>query len=237
MKDIDYFFVSPHTTKVVIDALSTHAAAVGTIALLHGTAATTTTVDDKESDYDEDEQLYRSILKPAAHQDTAIPIYYSVQRSAAYCIVPQFSNVITYNIVARQLVNHFDGKVHKSWVTVAPCSLNNGHTLARLNSANPEAPSAFDLVPYLQPPHFITGVAASVNSVVNLVDGASLVCLVLNSDGQPGYEKLSTDAMIDAASVLAEFVTTDPQQKDQVVQFVSKAVRKFNNYSSSGMYL
>lgn len=236
--DIDYFFVSPHTTKIVIEALSTDAAVVGTITVLHGAAATTTTtVDDEESDYDEDEQLYRSILKSAAHQEISIPIYYSAQRLAAYCIVSHFSNAVTYNLVARQLVSHFNANVHKSWVTVSTSSFNNGHTLARLNSANPKAPSAFDLVPYLQPPHFITGVAASVNSVVNLIDGASLACLILNSDGQPGYEKLSTDAIVDAASVLAEFVTTDPHQKNQVVQFVSKAVRKFNSYSNSGMYL
>lgn len=200
----------------------------------------TPTKDDSDSEYDEDEQLYKAINhKKSKDQSTHIPIL-QLTSSTLCVITPNFQNVIINNLVARKLVSEFQGKVSKSWITLSPCSLNNGQTLNKLDVFNDgirELPESYNFVPYLKPPHFITGIGASFNSVLNITENSKFVSLVLNADGQPGYEKLDNDSIVDAAYVLVDFLIKDQSAKEKVLGNISKSVRKFTSYSGGGMYL
>ncbi|CAK7894953.1 hypothetical protein CAAN1_10S03290 [[Candida] anglica] len=245
VSEIDHFLVIPSSIKVVEDGLVGRK--IGSIRIYYKVEPKVDAKigdDDEEEDYDEDEQLYKVIVegKSNTYEETIIPIVHSL--NSISIVVPNFKNVIANNFLARKLIEQFDSIITKSWITLAPCHLNNGQTLSKLEASQvkitgkgSKIPESYTFVPKLNPPHFITGISASVNSVLNLQKEPKLVSLVLNADGQPGYEKLDSDAIMDAAYVVGDFITIDAAGKEKYIQAISKQVRKFNSYSNSGMYL
>lgn len=194
---------------------------------------------DSDSDYDEDEQLYKAIKSSKnADEEIPIPILQLIGSPTIFIVTPHFTNVIANFEIAEKLVQNV--KVNKSWITLSPCNLNNGQTISKLekdplDGVSPNSP--YSSVPFLKPPHFITGIAASFNSIINTTKEQQLFSLALNSDGQPGFEKLDNDALIDTTYVLVDLIVKDEKEKEGVLNKISKSVRKFNSYSNSGMYL
>ncbi|ODV70262.1 hypothetical protein HYPBUDRAFT_118481 [Hyphopichia burtonii NRRL Y-1933] len=234
---IDYLILAPKNISVIIDSLPQRKA-IGSIRVSYPELKVqTTTQESTEDDYDEDEQLYNAIHESnssSKYSDLEIPInVYS--GSIAGIVVPHFTNAITYNILSRRIIEAFDSMVKKDWITLSPCSINNNQSLNKLSISTSN--SLLEMIPNLKPPHFITGIGASIISELNNLGGtSSFIPLVLNSEGQPGFEKVSNDAIVDSGYVLSEILIKD-HYKDDYLKKISSSVRKFNSYSNSGMYL
>lgn len=177
--------------------------------------------EQEEEDYDEDEQLYSAILAKTLRSKYPDHRLELVQHGdAVSVVVPHFANAIVNHLVARQLAKAVSAEVY---LTLSPCSIQT--TLSKLPGTDV---AALDAVPLLRPPHFITGFGAALAA-----ETTNRVALVLNAEGQPGFEKLDPDALVDAAYILARVLDAG----DLYPSAVSRAVRKFNSYSNSGMYI
>lgn len=117
--------------------------------------------------------------------------------------------------------------------------MNNNQSINRLivNAGTVHRHPLIESIPVLKPPHTITGISAGVISQLNTKLGrlAQVVALVLNSEGQPGFERSDNDAIMDACFVIGKLV--DDVDEEAYVKSVSSAVRKFSGFSNSGMYI
>lgn len=162
-------------------------------------------------DYDEDEQLYNA-MKSVKYPNYNIPIYKF--NGNIVIIIPHISNTIVINKLSEALVS----LKFENWITLSPSNIPL--------SLNKVGTMDFN-VPPMKPPHFITGISASINS--NLYKkGKKFVGLVLRGEGQPGFEIIDGDAMVDVAYILESHFKID------LVKHVSAKVRKF---TYSGMYI
>lgn len=208
----------PKTLAIVVDAISGKKEA-GAITVRYPQVQNTAAEDE----YDEEEQLYSAVgdLTLQKSQATDIPLFYT--GTTLFVVVPHFPNAIAYNLVAKEIAK----LPAKSWLTLAPCMLNNGQTVCRLDASD-----RFAEVPLLQPPHYITGISAALISALD--DLSSTGVLVLNAEGHPGFEKVDADSIMDAAEVLAGSFTED---KVAYIKKLSQTVRKLNSSATSGMYI
>lgn len=234
LEPIEYIIVAPWNIGVVVEPLK--ASKIGSVTVSYPLIADEEKEDD--DDYDEDEQLYSAMTNRSLrlkYKKEVVPIRLH-ENGTASIVVPHITNTVAYNVLARQLTETL--KPTAGWITLAPCNINNNQTLSKLQGAGSQLKltHAFDLIPALRPPHFITGVSAAVSAEINRTDLRNHICLVLNSEGQPGFEKIETDAIVDAAYVLAD-ILVDASKKEAHLSAVSTAVRKFNGYSNSGMYI
>ena len=233
-KEPDYVVVAPTSLGVLINLFASKA--VGSIRI-SSKAQETEEASDNDDDYDEDTQLYKSMNKSVLFKSVEFPILHlDTKVSVLAILVPYFLNSIAYNVLARALRD--DLRVSHSWITLSPSSLNNGQSLNRLDGgdvSNRKLPKnstkSYFQVPKLEPPHSVTGIAAALNSV--LYPDNVFVSLILNSDGQIGFERTDSDSIVDAAYVLSELVLAD----NDYTKTVSKAIRKFNSTNNAGMYL
>ncbi|EGW33751.1 uncharacterized protein SPAPADRAFT_59115 [Spathaspora passalidarum NRRL Y-27907] len=217
--------VIPKTISILQDELSS-LTQVGTVKIEYPELVQTTS-EESQLDYDEDEQLYSAIRQrelDTKYPTAQIPIY-SISNGNVVLTVPHFYNTIAYNVLARQLVKVGNPK---QWILLSPCSMNNNQTIAILES-NP----LLEVIPVLTPPHTVTGISAAIIS--QLPPSAKLIPLVLNSEGQPGFEKSDNDAIIDICVILGEVLQIE--DKEDYLKRVSSKVRKFNGYSNLGMYI
>ncbi|EGV61526.1 hypothetical protein PSN45_000203 [Yamadazyma tenuis] len=188
--------------------------------------------DSVEDEYDEDEQLYSAIMeKSLKDKFTEFTIPILVHQNSLTVVVPHQTNAVAINALSDKLVEFFSSKI-TNWITLAPCQLNNNQTLNKFSIGSES--ELVNSIPTVQPPHFITGIGASVTSTLALTEGVRLVSLILNAEGQPGYEKIDPDSIIDASHVVAELIGLE---RDAFIKRVSLSVRKFNSYSTSGMYI
>ncbi|KAK6453926.1 uncharacterized protein RJT20DRAFT_64369 [Scheffersomyces xylosifermentans] len=245
IKSVDFVVVAPSTISILSESLPQQKI-VGTIRVSYPQLYSDTEQSEQaeKDDYDEDEQLYSAIQEKVVkskYPTTNIPIHLGQNgnSSAITVTLPHFANVITHGLVARKLVQILDPLVKKSWVTLAPCGLNNNQTLNKMVANSGENikkhTELYDAIPTLKPPHFITGISASVVSQLNLVENPKLLALVLNSEGQSGFEKSDNDALVDAGVVLGDVLGLS--DKNAYLKKISLAVRKFNGFSNSGMYV
>ncbi|EAZ63613.2 hypothetical protein PICST_51170, partial [Scheffersomyces stipitis CBS 6054] len=245
---VDYVLISPSTIGI-ISANFPRTRAVGKVSITYpelyaaatenSEAEPSKTEDASKDYYDEDEQLYSAIehkVIQSKYAQTEIPLYYSETNKSLSVTFPHFANVITYSLIARALVSKLNPS--KTWITLAPCSLNNNQTLSKLVINEKVVKSEYyNAIPDLKPPHFVTGIVASVISQLNLSPESRLLALVLNSEGQSGFEKSDNDAIVDAAVVVADVLHFDERVKEEYLKKVSLSVRKFNGFSNSGMYI
>lgn len=189
-------------------------------------------LDDDE--YDEDEQLYAAVSKEAylrKYQSAEIPVYRTDSTSGSTLIalvVPHFTNPIAERILASEIGKL--GLETTKWVVLAPCMINNGTRLCRLDIG-----TEFSEVPLLQPPHFVTGVVGGIVAELSRKDRLrSTNVLVLNSEGHPGYEKVDADAIMQAVHFMGKYLDSKP---DKYEAKMSQAVRKVNSTATSGMYI
>lgn len=199
--------------------------------------------------YDDDEQLYLTHGSGRVLPSESAKVYEILPGTIAI-EVPHFSQPIVDKLVAMELAGLVAGK---NVTVLAPGTLGFGQALGRLDLGG----SRFTEVPLVLPPTFITGISAAL--VATLGAGASLLtsegtggaegagssagaegegqsqnvaALVLQSEGQPGYEKVDADAIVEAGK--AVFQSWNQPGK---VAALSSAVRKLNSSSTSGMYL
>lgn len=189
--------------------------------------------NDEEDDYDEDEQLYSAIVDKTLSskypsQTIDIKLY---SGGVIGVVVPHFTNTIVTNLLARQLVKKLSALKAEYWVVLSPCGLDT-LTVTKLEILQPSTEKIVDEIPVLKPPHFVTGIGGAVISELNSQQVKALG-LVLNSEGQSGYEKIDIQSLIDASSILGKLLG----QGEKYLKGVSLAVRKFNGYSNSGMYI
>lgn len=234
LESIDYVLVAPWNIGVAVEPLKS--TILGSVTLSYPLIADEDAEEDE--DYDEDQQLYSAMTNKSLrlrYKKEVLPIKLH-EKGSASIVVPHITNTVAYNMLARKLTETL--KPAKGWIALAPCTINNNQTLNRLLAASAQLKltPAFDLIPPLRPPHFISGISAAVTAEINRSELRNAICLVLNSEGQPGFEKLETDAIVDAAYVLADILVGDAE-KESYLSAVSKAVRKFNGYSNSGMYI
>jgi len=234
----DYIIVSPNTLKVLVENLP-NGNLVGCIKIEYPQLTELQTKDEDDSDYDEDEQLYSAVMKKSLidkYGKLELPI---VQHEGGYLSIniPHFQNIIVNNILARKLADELDSKINKAWITLSPSLIGGNETINKLEvDSDIQVPDIYSTIPSLKPPHFITGIGASLNSQISLLGKPRLLSLVLRSEGQSGFEKIDTDAFIDACFVLNELLI-DASFKENYLKQVSLAVRKINGCSNSGMYI
>lgn len=188
--------------------------------------------NDDSDEYDEDEQLYTAITSKSLtsrypSQTIDINLYGD---DVIAVVVPHFTNTIVTNLLARQLVQKLS-LVAPYWVVLSPCGLDT-LTVTKLEILQPSPDKLVQELPVLKPPHFVTGIGGALVSELNSQQVKTLG-LVLNSEGQPGYEKIDMQSLIDASSILARLLVQD----EKYLLRVSLAVRKFNGYANSGMYI
>lgn len=235
---MDYIVISPKTLKVLVEDLP-NGKAVGYINIEYPQLADLQTNDEDDDVYDEDEQLYTAVMRKSLidkYGKLKIPI---VQHDDRYLSVniPHFPNIIANNILAQKLTEELDKKINKSWITLSPSLISSNETINKLEvDFDMQTPDIYAAIPSLRPPHFITGIGASFNSQISLLHQPRLMSLVLRSEGQSGFEKIDTDAFVDASFVLNELLVGTSDQENYLKQ-VSSTVRKINGYSNSGMYI
>lgn len=239
----EYAVITPKNIGVIVDSLP-DTKQIGKIIIeyleLNDNKVENDNESDNSDDYDEDEQLYSAVTSKsslAKYPNTEIPILANKKLKVIGIIIPHLSNIIINNILARTLVENL--KVSKSWITLSPCSLNNNQSINRIQFEGNDSNLINDnisLIPTLKPPHFITGFTAALISELNLLSKGRLLSLVLNSEGQPGFEKIDNDSLVDTTFILSEVILSSGL-RDEYLKKVSLSVRKFNSYSNSGMYI
>lgn len=177
-------------------------------------------VPNAPEDYDEDEQLYAAMAhshNQDKYKSIEIPIIGGSHDGKSWIsvTVPPSENPIAYNILARAIVEHIPAE---SWITIAPGSLY-GHTVAKLES---QKHASAREVPELRPPHFVTGIAAAVNRCAS-----DVLCLVVNAEGQTGYERVDADALADVGYVIGSTMNFGAEYSKNV----AKAVRRSESNS------
>ncbi|CUM63521.1 LOW QUALITY PROTEIN: uncharacterized protein PRCAT00001097001 [Priceomyces carsonii] len=231
---VDYFVLFSKNTEVLLSSLE-EGKKIGKVEISYPQ------LEDHESefdidneDYDEYNQMYLAAhMKALNYPKVTIDIikfdnFATVQ-------VPHFKNVITNHILARALINNFDSKVKKNWITVCPGSLNYKCTICKLLiNSNFSSLQAMKTIPKLEPPHFVTGTAASLISKLSQLSNSKCISLVLNSEGPIGFEKIDGDALIDAGYTLAQICQIS---SSAYLKKLSSSVRKINGYSNSSMYI
>lgn len=224
--------VSPHTTRIIVEAIP-ETVPCGNVTVRYPEIGKIIATTFNPDEYDEDEQLYSAITEKSLKDrftEYDIPL---VQYGKTVAVtVPHFTNSIAANVVAAQLVDFFGDKVDQ-WITLSPCPLNNNETVNKFLLGTATGTGTIDSVPNIKPPHFITGISGAVNSNLS-VKKANLISLVLNAEGQPGFEKLDNDSIIDTSHLVAELLDI---KQSQYLKTVSLSARKFNGYSNSGMYI
>lgn len=225
--------VLPQSIKVVLDCVADRKPA-GSIKVEYPQLEAE---NDENEEYDEDEQLYSAVNREATsrkYQSAEIAVF-SLAAAAdsgesLALVVPHLTNPIAEKLVAAQVAKlALDGA---QWIVLAPCPLNNGTSLSRLDVGG-----RFSEVPALQPPHFITGIGAAVVGELaqqKRLDSTSV--LVLNAEGHPGYEKIDADSIMDAVEVIGAQVVGSAS-RNSYIRKVSQGVRKINSAATSGMYI
>lgn len=191
--------------------------------------------NDAEDEFDEDEQLYSAVNSQAflrKYSSTEIPVFEIEDLHTLALIIPHFPNIIVEKLVAKKIISL--ARPHTFWLTLAPCQINSNLSVCRIDQSSTLCTEA----PQLQPPHFITGICAAIVSELskNGVDTANVATLVLNSEGQPGFEKIDADALMDAASQGASILVGE-KAKPGFLSTLSLSVRKINSSLTSGMYI
>lgn len=227
----DHVLVIPSTMSDIVLTLPT--TLVGHISVKYEQLESAET----EGEFDEDEQLYSAARLDASRRkypDVEIPFYEISeprQKSVLAIVVPHSINAIAEKEIASVIVALAPSA--ETYITLAPCQLNNGVSINRLDLST----DIFQEVPLIRPPHFITGIGASVVSALSKENKTgSIGALVLNSEGHPGYEKVDADAIMDAASETYRELF-DADHATHYVKKLSGVVRKVNSASTSGMYL
>ncbi|ODV79623.1 uncharacterized protein CANTADRAFT_89266 [Suhomyces tanzawaensis NRRL Y-17324] len=230
--EYDYVLVVPKTVGILTESFS-NGVKVGSISITYPKPE----VQEPTEEYDEDVQLYNAVIeKVNAKKYPSLELDVMKHGSFITVTIPQFSNVITYNVLSTVLVKVL--RPQKSWLLIAPCSLNNNQTINKLVVHKLLVlPSLYDSIPFLQPPHSITGISGAVTSKLSLVQDSEAIILVLNSEGQSGFEISDNDSIVDAAYAVAELILQDLNQREEYLKKVSSTVRKFNGFSNSGMYI
>ncbi|KAG7663814.1 uncharacterized protein J8A68_002674 [[Candida] subhashii] len=237
---IDNMIIIPKTLSILQDQLP-DMKPIGSVKIdypeLYQPLTTEESIEKEEEEYDEDVQLYNAIAAQrlkTRYPVTGIPIL--ANGTTISLTIPHFVNTITYNILARALVKKF--KPNQTWIVLSPCSMNNNQSINRLvigqGVEQIYLPPLVESIPILKPPHTITGISAAIISQLNIMNESRVVGLVLNSEGQPGFEKSDNDAIIDACFVIGNILNIDDKE---YMTRVSSSVRKFNGYSNSGMYI
>lgn len=233
---INNFIIIPHNIDVISNSLPV-VGRVGSIIVDYPDVKDVKIEEEVEDDYDEDEQLYAAAMHLSLNKKYStieIPIIENYDLNLSVT-VPHFSNVIVNNLVAQQIVKAFSCKVKGQWITLAPCNLNNYQSINKLVLGDYSQSEALSMVPDLKPPHFLTGIVASVISQLKFTTNSRILGLVLNADGQPGFEKIDADSIVDAAYILSE--TVFALDKENIIKKISSLVRKFNSVSNSGMFI
>lgn len=221
---LDYFVVVPSTVSIINELLP--GKKVGSVKIHYSREPTP---EEEDDDYHEDEQLYAAVRQrelDSKFPNQEVDIY--AHKNYGTIVVPHFSNIIVTNLVAQKLADIKPAK----WIALAPCSINNNQSLNKMASEKEPESQVLGAVPTLKPPHFITGIAASITAQ----NVSKVLTLVLNSEGQPGFEKSDNDAIVDAAYVLGDLLL-DLSLREEYLKKVSLSVRKFNGYSNLGMYI
>lgn len=225
--------VIPQTIALLVQKASK--ATIGTITVTYPQIETHQEPTSTENDFDEDEQLYTAVDSQVLlrkYPTAEIPIQLIENTPTVVVIVPRFFNIIAERLMAKKIVLLLSAQ--SQVLTLSPCQINNNLTISRLDLSG----QWFQDVPLLQPPHVITGISAALISELSKIsfDFARGGALVLNSEGQPGFERIDADALMDAAEQTASFIVGS-NNKDQFLKQLSLSVRKVNSAVTSGMYL
>ncbi|CAN3365013.1 hypothetical protein DICA1_F30724 [Diutina catenulata] len=189
--------VVPTTLRTLTEVLA--GKTVDTIALEYSPIKPSTTED---GEYDEDEQLYHAILTKA-QSPVKIPV---VDHGKFLSItVPTLKNPIEYSVIGRWAFSLKD----TNFVCVSPCSLT-GTTVAYLGEPIPD-------VPQMQPPSSVTGIAAAISQHIT-----NARILAVNAEGQPGFERVDPDALVDAGYLLPRILPLGEAYPSKVATAVRK---------------
>lgn len=218
--------ISPHNTKLLVKALP-KGQKVGTIKISFPKSIVE---DAAEDTFDEDEQLYTAIeekIKANSYGSYEMEIWKNTD-SIISVAVPRFKEAIVNNILARKFVEKFNDLV-QSWVILSLCEIKYGDILNRLdiNDINEKA-KVYSSVPSLKPPHFISGISASLHAQLKKNPDTLLFSIVVRSEGNLGYERINVESLLEAGYVLAEIFGKDFDNRSYIenVTIGSKALRQ-----------
>ncbi|KAK6198556.1 uncharacterized protein RJT21DRAFT_49043 [Scheffersomyces amazonensis] len=253
IKSIDYVVISPSTLSVLSDSFES-TKIVGSIQIIYDLSVTQSPsregLDEEDAeDYNIIEQLYSANRVNRFETNILgkidIKLHTSGTNSVISIVIPRFSNIITFNLIAKAITEKFIPLIKNQWIVLAPCSLNNNSTINKLivnshkstDKSDEEQSQILEAIPYLKPPHFITGISGAIVSQLNKLEQVSVLTLVLDSEGHSGFEKSSSDSIVDSAFVLGSILLPDSIKQHEYVKAVSEKVRKLNGFSNSGMYI
>lgn len=225
----------PEVLKIIVENYGAHEVA-GHIKIFYPKIESDAA--DVEEIYDEDEQLYAAAKHTSLkekYKSQNIPILHNFG-SFYSIIVPNFSSIIVNNILGAKLKERLDDKIQKTWITISVSDfLSDSNVLRMQNIIAPKMPDVFTSIQLLEPPNFITGIAASLTSYVSSCSKNAIVGIVLKGEGHMGFEKIEPDSILDAAYRLSELLPEE--QKESYLAKICLSVRKLNGYTSSGMYI
>lgn len=211
-KSVDFAVLVPSLASIL--AKKVQGSPVGTLSVKYSISES---VGDGE--YNDDEQLYAAMTSSYSkerYRNHELSILGAEGAGLwVFMNIPPSDNPITYNLIAQALVRNISAK---TWITVAPGSFY-GHTICKLES---QAHPGTEEIPQLRPPHFVTGIAAAINR-----QASDVLCLVVNAEGQPGYERIDVDALVDASYVIGSILHLG----NSYTKAVSKAVRRSESNS------
>lgn len=208
---------------------------IGNISVQYPQIASEQDTSPNEEDYDDDEQLYTAVDTQALlrkYPSNNIPIYLIEGTNTVAIVVPHFTNIITEKLIAKKIT--LIGDIKTQWLTLSPCQINNSLSICRLDLSS----ELFQDVPLLEPPHFVTGITAAVLAELSRrrPGGAGVGALVLNSEGQPGFEKIDADSLMDAAEQGASILVGEKNSREYL-KSLSLSIRKVNSVVTPGMYI
>ncbi|CCE78913.1 Piso0_000948 [Millerozyma farinosa CBS 7064] len=231
---VEYFVISPHNTKSLVEALP-KGQKIGAIKISFPKSIVE---DVTEDTFDEDEQLYTAIeekIKANSYGTYEIDIWKNTD-SITSVAVPRFKEAIVNNFLARKLVEKFSDLV-QSWVILSLCEIKYGDILNRLDiNDTSEKVKVYSSVPSLKPPHFISGISASLHAQLKKNPGTSLFSIVVRSEGNLGYERINVESLLEGGYVLSEIFGKDFDNKSYIGNVTNSSKALHQGYGSS-MYI
>ncbi|GMM32849.1 hypothetical protein DASC09_001740 [Saccharomycopsis crataegensis] len=238
--------VAPYNLKFVLDALPVTKSIIASITITkgrksdEGSTTTTTSVNDDDDDdgYLQDQQLYSATGQSEAFSTFVVDILSLEGLQINVVAMPNFTN--SHPMINNQLTRYLIEQIlsPENILLLSPCCINYNESLGKVINFSHDAPLAqkFANISFLKPPHFVSGITASVMSFATLKN-IPTVNLVLDSEGVANFERINEDSVLEIIQVLGKDYFKFDQT--QYKKFRDVAVKKssLNDYVTSGMYI
>lgn len=193
----------------------------------------------KENQYLEDEELYSAHDLKTNFQaiEFSICSFKSASSRSFNCVtMPNLSTFhpILYNKLSQYLI--CECLMPDQLIVLTPCALNYGQCVCKLISSKMGGIYESIDVPFLKPPHFISGITAACFATSSTHSIESLA-LILDSEGVLNFERIKEDSILLAANILVnQFFNLNADESAKYIKEITKKA-SVCDYVNSGMYI